>query len=43
MENILEFDKRRAFNKDVGLGKNPTLINVEPTFISDYRVQFSIF
>ena len=38
MEKILKFDKRRAFNKAVGPGKNPKLINVGPTFISDYRV-----
>ena len=30
--------KRRAFNKDVGPGKNPKLINVGPTSIPDYRV-----
>ena len=38
MEKILKFNKRRAFNKDVGPGKNPKLINVGPTFIPDYRV-----
>ena len=38
MEKILKFNKRRAFNKAVGLGKNSKLINVGPTFIPDYRV-----
>ena len=39
MEKIPKFSKRRAFNKAVGPGKkNPKLINVGPTFISDYRV-----
>ena len=33
-----KFNKRRAFNKAVGPGKNPKLINVGPTFIPDYRV-----
>ena len=32
MEKIPKFNKRRAFNKDVGLGKKPK------TFIPDYRV-----
>ena len=32
------FNKRRAFNKAVGPGKNPRLINIGPTFIPDYRV-----
>ena len=34
-----KFNKRRAFNKTVGPGKNPKLINVGPTFIPDYRVR----
>ena len=38
MEKIPTFNKRRAFNKAVGPGKNPKLINVGPTFIPDYRV-----
>ena len=38
MEKIPKFDKRRAFNKAIGPGKNPKLINVGPTFIPDYRV-----
>ena len=38
MEKISKFNKRRAFNKAVGRGKNPKLINVGPTFIPDYRV-----
>ena len=38
MEKIPKFNKRRAFIKDVGPGKNPKLINVGPTFIPDYRV-----
>ena len=38
MEKIPKFNKRRAFNKAVGPGKNPKLINVGPTFIPDYRV-----
>ena len=33
-----KFNKRRAFNKAVGPGKNPKLIKVGPTFIPDYRV-----
>ena len=32
-------NKRRAFNKAVGPGKNPKLINVGLTFIPDYRVR----
>ena len=32
---ILKFNKRRAFNKDIGSGK---LINVGPSFIPDNRV-----
>ena len=39
MEKIPKFNKRRAFNKAVGPGKNPKLINVGPTFIPDYRVK----
>ena len=42
MEKILKFDKRRAFNKDVGPGKNPISINIGPTFIPDYRVHIYI-
>ena len=38
LENIPKFNKRRAFNKAVGPGKNTKLINVVPTFIPDYRV-----
>ena len=38
MEKIPKFNKRRAFNKAVGPGKNPRLINVGPMFIPDYRV-----
>ena len=38
MEKISKFNKRRAFNKAVGPGKNPKLIAVGPTFIPDYRV-----
>ena len=38
MEKIPKFNKHRAFNKAVGPGKNPKLINVGPTFIPDYRV-----
>ena len=30
-----------AFNKAVGPGKNPKLINVGPTFILNYRILFS--
>ena len=37
MERIPKFNKRRAFNKAVGSGKNPKLINVGPTFIPNYR------
>ena len=43
MEKISKFNKRRAFNKAVGPGKNPKLINVGPTFIPDYRVVGRIF
>ena len=38
MEKIPKFDKRRAFNKAVGPGKNPKLISIGPTFIPDCRV-----
>ena len=38
MEKSPKFNKRRTFNKAVGPGKNPKLINVGPTFILDYRV-----
>ena len=38
MEQIPKFNKPRVFNKAVGPGKNPKLINVGPTFIPDYRV-----
>ena len=38
MEKIPKF---MAFNKALGPGKkNPKLINVGPTFIPDYRVQY---
>jgi hypothetical protein len=38
MEQIPKFNKRRAFNKAVGPGKKPKLINIGPTFIPDYKV-----
>ena len=38
MEKIPNFNKRSAFNKAVGPGKNSKLINIGPTFIPDYRV-----
>ena len=38
MEEIPKSDKRRAFKKTEGSGKNTKLINVGPTFIPDYRV-----
>ena len=38
MEKIPKFNKRRAFNKALGPGKNPKLINVGPTFILYYKV-----
>ena len=38
LQNFPKFDKHRAFNKAVGTGKSPKLINVGPTFIPDYRV-----
>ena len=38
MEKILKFNKHRVFNKAVGPGKNPKLINARPTFIPDCRV-----
>ena len=38
MEKITIFNKRRVFNKAVGPGKNPKLINEGHTFIPDYRV-----
>jgi hypothetical protein len=38
MEKILKINKSRAFNKAVGPGKNPKLINIGPTFIPDNRV-----
>ena len=38
MEICSKFNKRRAFNKVVGPGKNPKLISIGPTFIPDYRV-----
>ena len=38
MEQIPKFNKRRAFNKAVGPGKNLKSINAGPTFIPDYRV-----
>ena len=40
MEKIPKFNKRRVFNKGVGPGKNPKLINVGPTFILDYTGGF---
>jgi hypothetical protein len=36
MGKIPKFNKRRAFNKAVGPGKNSKLINVGPTFFRDY-------
>jgi hypothetical protein len=42
MEFFLTSNKRRAFNKAVGPGKNPKLINVGPTFIPDYRVSRAV-
>ena len=36
-------EKIPKFNKDVGPGKNPKLINVGPTFIPDYRVHYGLF
>jgi hypothetical protein len=33
-----KFNKRMAFNKAVGPGKEIKLINVGPTFIPDFRV-----
>ena len=38
MEKISKFNKRRVFNKSLGPGKNPKLINIGPTCIPDYRV-----
>ena len=38
MEKISKFNKRRAFNKTVGPGKNVKLITVGPTSIPDSRV-----
>jgi hypothetical protein len=38
MEKIPKFNKRRAFNKTVGSGKNSKSINVGPTFILESRV-----
>ena len=35
---IPKSNKRRAFDKPVGPGKNPQLINVRPMLIPDYRV-----
>ena len=35
MEKIPKFNKRRAFNKAVGMEKNPKSIKIGPT---DYRV-----
>ena len=37
MEKITKFNKHRTFNNAVWPGKNPKLINIGPTFISDYR------
>ena len=42
MEKFSKFNKRRAFNKAVGPGKNPKLINVGPTFIPDYIVGLTL-
>ena len=42
MEICSKFNKRRAFNKVVGPGKNTKLINVGPKFIPDYRVVLNI-
>ena len=38
MEKIPKFDKRSSFNKAVGPGKNPKLINVGDTSIQETRV-----
>ena len=38
LEKIPTVNKCRAFNKALGPGKNPKLINIGPTFIPDYRV-----
>ena len=43
MEKIPKFNKRGAFNKAVGPGKISKLINVGPTFIPDYRVDYFYF
>ena len=37
-QGILKFNNRRAFNKAVGPGKNPKLINVGPTSTPEARV-----
>ena len=37
MERIPNFNKCRAFNKDVGPGKKPKINKVGPTFIPEYR------
>ena len=34
-------NKHIAFDKAVGPGKNPKLINVGPMFIPDYRVEMA--
>ena len=38
LEKIPEINKRRAFNKAIGPGKNAKLITVGPTSIPDFRV-----
>ena len=38
METFPTSNKRRAFNKAIGPGKNTKLINAGPTFIPEYRV-----
>ena len=36
MENMSKVNKRKAFNKDVGPGRNPKLIKIEPTLPYHY-------
>ena len=38
IEKIPKFNRRRVFNKAVGPGKNPKLINIGPKFIPNDRV-----
>ena len=38
LEKIPEINKRRAFNKAIGPGKNAQLITIGPTSIPDSRV-----